>query len=225
MGDMVEFPSNGHMANGYLALPQSGSGQAVIVIQEWWGLVPHIKEVADRFAEAGFVALAPDLYNGTTTEEPNEAGKLMMALELDRAAKEIGGAVDYLLTSDATTGDGVGVVGFCMGGGLALWLATKHDGVAAAVPFYGALWPGVDPDFTTTLASFQGHYAEVDEWATQESARSMEQTLHESGRDAEFFFYDGTGHGFFNDSRPEAYVEDAAETAWARTVAFLGDRL
>ena len=225
MGEMVQFVSNGHMAGGYLALPESGSGQGVIVIQEWWGLVPHIKEVADRFASAGFVALAPDLYGGATTAEPDEAGKMMMAMELDRAAKELSGAVDYLRGHDAVTSAGVGVVGFCMGGGLALWLATKHNGVAAAVPFYGALWPGVEPDYTNTTAAFQGHYAEIDEWATQESAREIEAALQAQGRDVEFFFYPGTGHAFFNDSRPEAYVPEAAEKAWSRTLAFLGDRL
>src|SRR3954466_13554217 len=112
MGELVDFPSNGHSASGYLAVPESGSGPGVIVIQEWWGLVPHITDVCDRFAAEGFVALAPDLYHGQTTTEPDEAGKLMMALNLEQAATDMGGAIDHLLGRDEVTSAGVGVVGF-----------------------------------------------------------------------------------------------------------------
>jgi len=125
MGKMVQFPSNGDNTSGYLATPSSGKGPGVLVIQEWWGLVDHIKRVCDRFAAEGFTALAPDLYQGKSTGEPDEAGKLMMTLNLDRASKDMGGAVDYLKSSDAVRGRGVGVVGFCMGGGLALKLAVQ----------------------------------------------------------------------------------------------------
>src|SRR5688500_19098918 len=116
MGDMVEFPSNGGTGRGYFATPEAGAGPGLIVIQEWWGLVPHIKDVCDRFAGEGFTALAPDLYHGESTTEPDEAGKLMMALNLEQAAKDMGGAIDYLESSDKVRGDGVGVIGFCMGG-------------------------------------------------------------------------------------------------------------
>ncbi len=226
MGSMVTFPSNGKTAQGYLATPAAGEGPGVVVIQEWWGLVDHIKDVADRFAAEGFVALAPDLYDGETADEPDEAGKMMMAMELDRAARDMAGAVDHLLGHDAVTGDGVGVVGFCMGGGLALWLATRHPGVAASVPFYGALpWEGVDPDFTQTQADFLGHYAENDAWATMESARQIEQTLRGLGREATFHIYPGTEHAFFNDERSEVYDQGAATLAWQRTLAFLRDKL
>src|SRR5580698_10898526 len=133
MGETVEFPSNGSTAGGYLAIPGSGSGPGVIVIQEWWGLVDHIRDVCDRFAAAGFVALAPDLYHGVTVAEPDEAGKAMMALKMDQAARDMSGAVDAVL--QRSTGDHVGVIGFCMGGGLALVLATQRpDAVAAVVP-------------------------------------------------------------------------------------------
>src|SRR5580698_2822421 len=129
MGELIEFDSNGDKASGYLAVPPSGQGPGVIVIQEWWGLVPHIKEVADRFAAEGFVALAPDLYHGRQVTEPDEAGKEMMALQMPKATKDMSGAVDELLTR--STGDHVGVVGFCMGGGLALLLAAaRPDAVA-----------------------------------------------------------------------------------------------
>ncbi len=150
-GAMVEFPSNGSEGQGYLAIPESGSGPGVVVLQEWWGLVPHIKDVADRFAAEGFVALAPDIYRGASasTSEPDEAGKLMMSLNIERAAKDMVGAVDYLKSRSEVTG-GIGVVGFCMGGGLALWLATlRPDDVKAAAPFYGLLpWPAAQPDYS-----------------------------------------------------------------------------
>ena len=127
MGEMVEFPFAGGNTGGYLATPKQGSGPGVIVIQEWWGLVDHIKDVCDRFADAGFVALAPDLYHGKTTKSPDEAGKLMMAMRIDAAERDLGAAVEYLATQDATTSDKIGVVGFCMGGALSLYTATKND--------------------------------------------------------------------------------------------------
>jgi carboxymethylenebutenolidase len=125
MGDIVHFPSNGKEASGYLALPKS-AGPAVVVIQEWWGLVPHIKKVADRFAAEGFVALAPDLYHGKSTSSPDEAGKLMMSLRIDEAEKDLRGAVQYLLKHPSTSSKQVGTVGFCMGGALSLFAACKN---------------------------------------------------------------------------------------------------
>src|SRR5580698_8072275 len=113
MGETVEFPSNGSTAGGYLAIPGSGSGPGVIVIQEWWGLVDHIKDVCDRFAAAGFVALAPDLYHGGTVAESDKAGKAMMALKLDQAARDMSGAVDEVVRRSGR--DHSGVIGFCMG--------------------------------------------------------------------------------------------------------------
>src|SRR6266545_2583517 len=107
-GQMVEFSSNGGTSRGYLANAASGRGPGVIVIQEWWGLVDHIKDVADRFAREGFTALAPDLYHGETTTAPDEAGRLMMALNIDQAAKDLRGAVDYLLAQPSTSGGKVG---------------------------------------------------------------------------------------------------------------------
>jgi carboxymethylenebutenolidase len=220
---MVEFASNGKTASGYLALPEEPA-PGVLVIQEWWGLVPHIKDVADRLAGAGFAALAPDLYHGEETAEPDEAGKLMMALQLDRAARDMSGAVDFLLGHPGVRGDGVGVMGFCMGGGLALWLATTKPEVHAAVPFYGGLWEGVEPDFTATRAAFLGHYAEDDEWATPAMAADLQQRLRGLGRDATFHVYPGTAHAFFNDTR-DIYDAAAAQLAWERTTAFLSAQL
>jgi len=122
---MVDFKSNEGSASGYLALPKSGKGAGVIVIQEWWGLVPHIKDICDRFASKGFLALAPDLFHGKSTVSPDEAGRMMMALQIDQAENDLKGAVQFLLNHEAASNDKVGCVGFCMGGQLALYAASK----------------------------------------------------------------------------------------------------
>jgi len=227
MGEMIEFPSNGTTARGYLATPVSGSGPGVVVIQEWWGLVPHVMDVCDRFAAEGFVALAPDLYAGkqAALSEPDEAGKLMMAMELGRAAKDMSGAVDEVARRGS--GSGAGVVGFCMGGGLALVLACQRpDEVAACVPFYGIIpWPDAQPDYSAMNAAVLAHIAEKDGWFGPEAAAELESTLRSLGKDVEFHVYPGADHAFFNDTRPEVYDAAAAASAWERTVAFLHSRL
>ncbi|HZQ26846.1 MAG TPA: dienelactone hydrolase family protein [Acidimicrobiales bacterium] len=227
MGEIVEFPSNGTTGQGYLALPEGGegSGPGVLIIQEWWGLVPHIKDLADRFAAEGFVALAPDLYHGQTADEPDEAAKIMMALNLDKAAKDMSGAVDFL--DERSSGDGIGVVGFCMGGGLALLLATQRpDKVKVVVPFYGVIpWQAAQPDWSQLQGSVQGHYAENDDFASPDTVRALEQQLKDLGKDVEMFIYPGTDHAFFNDTRPEVYAPEAAKTAWQRTLDFLRSHL
>src|SRR5919107_3590704 len=166
MGEIVEFPSNGHTARGYLARSVEGAGPGLVVIQEWWGLVPHIEDVCERFAAEGFTALAPDLYRGEATSEPDEAGKLMMALNIEQAAKDMSGAVDEVARRSGNPDGGVAVIGFCMGGGLALMLgAQRGDEVAAVAPFYGLIpWQGAQPDYTKMTASVQGHYAEKDDY-------------------------------------------------------------
>ncbi|CAN5615985.1 dienelactone hydrolase family protein [soil metagenome] len=222
MGEIVEFPSNGGTGRAYLATPGSGAGPGLVVIQEWWGLVPHIEDLCDRFAAQGFTALAPDLYHGETASEPDEAGKLMMALNLDQAAKDMGGAVDLLLGSDAVRGEGVGVTGFCMGGGLALKLAVQRAGdVKACVPFYGIIpWEGATPDWSPLQAPVQGHFALQDGFFTPEKVRELEATLQGLGKSVELFFYDAD-HAFFNDTRPEVYDPEASHQAWERTLDFL----
>src|ERR1043165_2690912 len=160
-GQMVEFQSNGAEARGYLSVPESGSGPGVVVIQEWWGLVPHIREVADRFAAAGFVALAPDLYHGDVARSPDAAGKLMMALNISRTEKDLRGAIQYLLSHEATEGGSVGTVGFCMGGALSLYAASKNEQVGACAVFYG-LHPKVEPDFERLRAPVLRIFVEKD---------------------------------------------------------------
>lgn len=222
----VTFASNGGQAHGYLATPSGGSGPGVIVIQEWWGLTDHIADVADRLAAEGFVALAPDLYGGRVAHDAQEAGRLMTELPVDRAARDLAGAVDYLLAQPAVTSERVGAVGFCMGGGFVLMLAAQQgDRVGAAVPFYG-VGPAVPSTYTGLTAAVQGHYGERDDFYPAEQARQQEQQIsRESGAPVEFFYYPAA-HAFHNDENLlGTYDEDSARLAWQRTVAFLHDRL
>jgi carboxymethylenebutenolidase len=217
--EMVEFQSNGETAEGYLSVPESGSGAGVVVIQEWWGLVPHIKQLADRFAAQGFVALAPDLYHGKSTTSPDEAGKLMMALDIDRAEKDLRGAIKFLLDDPRVTGARVGTVGFCMGGALSLYAASKNEQVGACIVFYG-IHPKVRPDFDSLRAPVLGFFGETDESVSPAKVRALEEELKEHGKSAEMHVYTNAGHAFFNDARPEAYNPQAAADAWRRTLDF-----
>jgi len=224
MGEMVEFPFAGGNTRGYLSVPRNGSGPGVVVIQEWWGLVDHIKDVCDRFAGEGFVALAPDLYHGKTAKSPDEAGKLMMALRIDQAEQDLSAAIEYLATLDSTTSEKVGVVGFCMGGALSLYTATKNPHVGACVVFYGG-HPNVKPDLPNLHAPVLGLYAARDGFVTPDSVHQLESKLKELGKQIEAHIYPGTDHAFFNDTRPEVYDADAADDAWRRTVQFLRKHL
>lgn len=224
MGEMVEFRSNGSTCGGYLARPHSGGGPGVIVIQEWWGLVPHIQDICDRLAVEGFVALAPDLYHGEKTTEPDDAGKLLMGMRIEQAAKDMAGAVDYLLGDGGATGPAVGVVGFCMGGGLALFLAALKEEVTACVPFYG-MGPGVQNlDPSKHRADVLAHWATEDTYSTREGVAELEQKLRDAGWPVESFWYEAD-HAFFNDQRPEVYNADAAQQSWERTLAFFRAKL
>jgi len=219
-GQIVEFRSNGGTASGYFALPPSGSGPAVVVIQEWWGLVDHIKDVADRFAFMGFVALAPDMYHGQKTEEPDEAGKLMMALNIDQAAKDLAGAVSYLLARPETTSRTAAAIGFCMGGQLALYAAAVAPGqVSVVADFYG-VHPSVKIDYSTLKAAVCGTFAENDTWAPPQVAADLEAQIKAGGAATDFKVYKGAEHGFFNDTRPSVYHAAYTKDAWERTLDF-----
>ncbi len=220
------FPSGSGEAHGYLAVPTSGSGPGVIVIQEWWGLTDHIAGIVDRLAGEGFVALAPDLFGGRVAHDADEAGTLMSELPVDRSAQELGGAVDFLLAHPAVTSSTVGAVGFCMGGGFVLLLAAQQgDKVGAAVPFYG-VGPAVPETFGGITAAVQGHYGNDDGFYPADAARAQEKQIREeSGAEVQFHFYDA-GHAFHNDTNAMGtYSPEDAAVAWDRTVAFLREKL
>ena len=221
---MVNYQVNGTTGSGYLATPDKGSGPAVVVIQEWWGLVDHIKDLADRFAEAGFVALAPDLYDGQTTASPDEAGKLMMALEIDKAEKNLRGAIDYLLSRDDVTGSSVGTVGFCMGGQLSLYAACANPQVAACVDFYG-IHPNVQLDLSGLKAPVLGFFAEKDSFVPPDAARQLERDLNDAGKDVDITIFEGAEHAFFNDTRHEVYHASYSTQCWERMLQFFSAHL
>ena len=178
----------------------------------------HIRDVADRFAESGFHALAPDFYNGQATDEPDEAGSLMMALDIDKAARMIRGAVDLLSSKPEVTA-GVGVVGFCMGGKLAMFAAGLDDRIRACVNFYG-IHPNVHPNYAAMNGPLLGLFAEHDEYASPAAVKELSVELHKLGKEHEFVTYNRMPHAFFNSDRPAVYNEEAAEDAWQRTVRF-----
>ncbi|MBW4468233.1 MAG: dienelactone hydrolase family protein [Pegethrix bostrychoides GSE-TBD4-15B] len=209
---------------GYLALPKNSNGMGVIVIQEWWGLVPHIKDVAERFAAAGYVTLAPDIYNGTTTKSPDEAQRLFMALNIEKAAQELESAIDCVLKHPSVKINKLGVVGFCMGGQLALLAATTSEHVGAVVDFYG-VHPNVSPDFSRLTAPVLGLFGETDDFVPPATVLQLEAAIQQAGGSIESHSYPGAGHAFFNDSRPEAYRVDAATDAWQRVLTFLPQAL
>lgn len=215
---MIEYPINAHAVPGYLALPDDAEPHpAIVVIQEWWGLVPHIKDVAERFAREGFIALAPDLYHGQVSTEPDEARKLAMALDAHRAVQEIAAAARHLKKMDAVEPKKIGVVGWCMGGGLALSSAAAQDGdIATAIAFYGR--PLTASDTAKLHVPVLGLYAEHDHGIPVEAVQAFEEELKKHQVPHEIHLYPGTDHAFFNDTRPHIYNAAAAQDAWRRSL-------
>jgi carboxymethylenebutenolidase len=216
----IEFPISDGTAPGYLAEP-AGHGPAVIVLQEWWGLDEHVRSLCDRLATEGFYALAPDLYRGETTAQPDEAQQKMMAMSMEQVEQDMCGAADHLASLPGVDGPGVGAVGFCLGGGLAIWAAATCPNIAAAVTYYYVM-PHGKPDFTKIKGPVLGHFGTADEFIPLEDANKLESELEDAGVETTFHYYDGAGHAFFNDTnRLGTYDKAHAETSWERTVSFL----
>jgi carboxymethylenebutenolidase len=210
MGQRVEFSSNGHKCSGYLATPKSGSGPALVVIQEWWGLVKHIENVVDRFASEGFLTIAPDLFHGRATASPDEAQRLAMEMDVERAEKDVAGAGNYLLGLPACASKKWGVVGFCMGGGLAQYVASVERNVGAAVSFYGGFRKATI-DWTHLSAPLLLIYAENDKGVPPEQGREDERKLKQLGKHVELKVYPGTNHAFFNETGKNYNAAAAAD--------------
>ena len=221
----VEYPgADGATLTGYLAQPEGeGSYPPIIVIQEWWGLDNHIKDVTRRFAEQGYVALAPDLYHGVVATEPDEARKLVMALDMEAAVGEIQQAISYLLAQEAVGSDKAGIVGFCMGGRLTLMTALADDNLGAAIAFYGS--PLEPAQVGGLKAPLLGLYGSADSGIPVDAVNTMEAALTEAGIEHEIKIYDGAQHAFFNDTRANSYNAEAAADAWARALAWFGQHL
>jgi carboxymethylenebutenolidase len=229
MAETVSFKSNGSTASGYLAKPKSGSGPGVLVIQEWWGLDSGIKTMTDRLGEAGFVALAPDLYHGELAghTEMDKAGKLMQQMPPDRAAKDMSGAVDYLASNPAVTSNGIGVVGFCMGGMLSFLIAANRgDKVKAVVPFYGFPQGPMEPDWSKLTAVVNGHMAENDSFFPPTAAKALETKLRSMGKNVTLTVHPGTGHAFMAPHNALGTLnQKIADQIWPQVVSFLKTNL
>ena len=221
----IEFPTSHGATPGYLASPPGGQGPATIVLQEWWGLDSHIRSVCDRFAAAGFFALAPDLYRGETAEGPDEAQQKMMALSMETVEKDMCGAAEYLAALPGVQGPEVGSVGFCLGGGLSVWAAAACPNIGAAVTFYYVM-PHGKPDFSRITGPLLGHFGTDDKFVSTDEAGALEKELRDAGVRVSFQFYENAGHAFFNDTnRLGTYDAEAAELAWERTLSFLREAL
>ena len=216
MGQMIDFTRpDGGTTRGYLA-DAGASAPGVILIQEWWGLNDHIKDLADRLAAAGLTTLAPDLYRGRLTTDADEANHLMTGLDFgDATHQDLRGAVDFL----AQRGQPVGVTGFCMGGALTVAAAVHLKGVSAAVCFYG-IPPAEFADPAQIRIPFQGHFATKDGWCTPAAVAQLESAMKAAGQSPDLHHYEAD-HAFVNKTRPEVYNEACATLAWNRTVTFL----
>lgn len=220
MGEIVRYPANGHSTTGYLAKPASGIGPGILVIPEWWGLVDHITAVADRFAAAGYVALAPDFYDGETTQSPDAAAKLFMALNIDRAGADLrGGAITCSPAQRACPARSPHW-GSAWGGQLALYAGMAYpDRIGCVVDFYG-IHPKVPIDPARLRVPVLGHFGTRDGSIPAAAIADLAEAVNRAGGQFAPHYYEAD-HAFFNDTRPQVYHPEAARLAWERTVAFL----
>jgi carboxymethylenebutenolidase len=224
-GTMIQFTANGGEAPGYLVRPDGdGPFPGVVVIQEWWGLDDHIKDVAERFATEGYIALAPDLYRGEIAEEPDDARRLAMELELDQALLDIQGAVNYLTAQPDAEPKHAGVVGFCMGGRLTMMMSYRGENVGAAVVFYGGGVQPSDDDLRAISAPLLGIYGEADAGIPVDRIQEWDAKLDAFGKTHEIIIYPDAPHAFFNNERP-SYRPEASADAWKRTLDWLSKHL
>lgn len=224
-GNMVKFPSGSDKIDGYLSVPETGKGPfpAMILIHEWWGLNDQIKATADRFAKAGYVALAVDLYRGKSTADPEEAHQYMAGLPDDRAVRDLRAAFEHLRQQDDIKKDRIGVVGWCMGGKFSALLALNEPQTAACVIYYGSV--PTDPE---TLKKFQppviGFFGQNDKAITPEMAGAFENEMKKLGKSVSVTVYPGAGHAFANKTG-KAYNAQAASDSWTKMMAFLEKHL
>jgi carboxymethylenebutenolidase len=221
----IQIESDDGAFSAYIASPSSGQGPGLIVLQEWWGLVPQIRDVCDRLSRSGFVALAPDLYRGESTTDPEEAGRMMMSLEIERAGRDLGAAVEALRREPETNGNEVGCIGFCMGGQLALYAACLLPEIKAVVDDCYGVHPNVSLDFGACRAKALGVFAENDDFISSAEVAKLEEVLTEAGVEANLLTYVGVQHAFLNDTRPEVFDAKTAAEAWRDIENFLAAEL
>jgi carboxymethylenebutenolidase len=219
-GADIEYPADGESVAAYLAVPPAGRGRGVLVMHEAWGLVDHIRDVCDRLAREGFVALAPDLFRGRTAADAEEAGQLMGELRIPRIGADVDGAVSTLLNDHRVDGGRVATLGFCMGGSLALFAATRNPRVGAAVDFYG-IFPDVPLDVANLRAPVLGIFGSDDDLVSRSDVDRLELLLKAAGKRYVFEVVKGARHAFMNEARPDCYDPRAAARCWSTLLAFL----
>lgn len=224
----VQYPSGNVTMKAFVAAPQTKEKRpAVIVIQEWWGLTDHIKDIARRYAAEGYVAIAPDLYSRlghALTTDAGEAGKLMNTLKQEDGLTDLNATVAYLTSVPEVDGARIGVTGFCMGGSYALMLPCVNPAIKAAVPFYGQV-PNPDAPLQKLSAPVLYLYGEDDGWITKADVQRLAAALRKYNKPGEIKTYPGAPHAFFRDNDPSVYRPEAAKDAWRRTKAFFKQHL
>lgn len=225
---MVQYPSEGVTVRAFaVAPPVKERRPAVILVQEWWGLNDHMKDVARRLAKEGYVVLVPDLFSrlgNRVTTDANEAGKLMNALQQTDGLKDLQASVAFLKTAPEVDAAKIGVMGFCMGGSYALMLPCVSEDVKAAVPFYGQI-PNPDTPLQKLACPILYIYGEEDGWITKTDVQRLANALKKYNKPGEIKTYPGASHAFFNDTRKEVYKPAEANDAWSRAVAFFRQHL
>lgn len=221
--EMVEFVSGSGSAQGYLAIPDKPNGKALLVVQEWWGLVDEIKGIADRYAAAGFYALVPDLYRGETTDQPDEAQQKLMAMNVAQAEQDLVGAVDYV--AERAGASEVGSTGYCIGGALCLYAAAANPKVAASSSFY-YVFPHGKPEWSNIEGPVLMHFGTNDDFIPVSDAEALVAEIKQAGVDVVAKFYEDAGHAFCNTAnRLGTYDESYAELAFERNLEFFEKNL
>ncbi len=218
--ETARYPSGDETVAGYLALPGSaGRHPAIIVIHEWWGLNDWVKAQARKFAEQGYVALAVDLYRGKSSSDRDEAHELMRGMPQDRAIRDLKAAFAYLAARPDVKKDKIGSIGWCMGGGLSLQLATHEPQLAACVVNYGAM-PTELAEIQKIGAPVLGNFGAEDHGIPPESVQTFEKAMKAANKTIDVKIYQGAGHAFQNPNNQSGYRAEATRDAWARTLGF-----
>ena len=220
MGSFVEFDSSAGATRAYLSGKKGEKKPGILLCHAWWGLTDFFTGLADRIAGEGFTVVAPDLYGERTASTIEDAKALISTLNEQDGIKKEQAALDYLLSLREVEDNKVGVIGFSMGAAYATWLASLRPEVATVVMFYGG-WEPSETYAEETNAAHMGHFSPNDDWEPEEPIRALEANLKRAGRTADFYFYPGTSHWFFESNRPDAYNAEAAKLAWERTIRFL----
>lgn len=222
-GKMVEFATVDGPAKGYLATPETPNGKALVVVQEWWGLMDEIKGIADRYAAEGYFALVPDLFRGETTDQPDEAEQKLMAMNVPQAEKDLVGAVDFVAEQAGV--ETVGTTGYCIGGALCLFAAALNPKVVATSSFY-YVFPHGKPDWSQIKGPVIMHFGTEDGFIPLADAEALVEEVKNAGVNVDAEFYEGAGHAFCNTAnRLGTYNEEYAELAFSRNLAFFAENL